>query len=68
MRNVPDEVIDRLRRLAANDGLSLNAVAVRELAHVSQRANNAALLSTLPDQEPSTADILTDLDAARGSA
>jgi predicted nucleic acid-binding protein len=57
LRNVPDEVIEQLRRLAASDGLSLNAVAVRELAQVSQRANNALLLGTLPNLDISTADL-----------
>ncbi len=65
LRNVPDEVIEKLRSLAAHDGLSLSAVAVRELTHISQRANHPSLLSTLPSLNISTADLLADLDASR---
>jgi plasmid stability protein len=49
LRNVPDDVVERLERLAARDATSVGAVAVRELADVSRRADNAALLGTLPD-------------------
>lgn len=49
LRNVPDEVVERLERLAARDSTSVGAVAVRELADVSRRADNAALLGSLPD-------------------
>jgi plasmid stability protein len=49
LRNVPDEVVERLERLAARDGTSVGAVAVRELADVSRRADNQALLGDLPD-------------------
>jgi plasmid stability protein len=49
LRNVPDEVVARLERLAARDGTSVGAVAVRELSEVSRRADNPALLGALPD-------------------
>jgi plasmid stability protein len=49
LRNVPDEVVERLRRLAASEGMSVNAIAVRELAEVSRRADNPELLGALPD-------------------
>ena len=65
LRNVPDEVVERLERLAARDGTSVNAVAVRELAEVSRRADNPALLGTLPDLEVETAQIVADVDAGR---
>lgn len=65
LRNVPDEVVGRLQRLADRDGTSVGAVAVRELADVSRRADNSALLGVLPDLDVPTADLLTDLDAAR---
>jgi hypothetical protein len=35
LRNAPDEVVERLERLAARDATSVSAVAVRELAEVS---------------------------------
>ena len=49
LRNVPDEVVSRLQRLADRDGTSVGAVAVRELADVSRRADNPGLLGGLPD-------------------
>jgi plasmid stability protein len=65
LRNVPDEVVERLERLAARDATSVGAVAVRELAEVSRRADNPALLGALPDLDVDTATILDDLDAER---
>ncbi len=65
LRNVPDDVVERLERLAARDGTSVGAVAVRELGDVSRRADNPALLGTLADVGVPTATILDDLDAAR---
>lgn len=65
LRNVPDDVVRRLERLAARDGTSVGAVAVRELADVSRRADNPALLGTLPDLAVDPATILDDLDAGR---
>lgn len=49
LRNVPDDVVDRLQKLALQAGMSVNAFAVRELAAQSRRADNAALLESLPD-------------------
>lgn len=49
LRNVPDEVVGRLERLTAHDATSVGAIAVRELAEVSRRADNPALLGALPD-------------------
>jgi len=65
LRNVPDDVIERLERLAARDATSVGAVAVRELAEVSRRADNPALLGRLPDLDVDTATILRDVDAGR---
>jgi hypothetical protein len=49
LRNVPDDVVRRLQRLADRDGTSVGAVAVRELSDVSRRADNPALVGELPD-------------------
>jgi hypothetical protein len=49
LRNVPEEVVERLELLAARDGTSVSAVAVRELADVSRRADNPGLIGDLPD-------------------
>ena len=65
LRNVPDEVVERLERLAAQDSLSVSALAVRELAEVSRRADNALLLNALPDLAIDTSVILEGLDAER---
>jgi len=65
LRNVPDEVVARLERLAARDGMSVGAVAVRELAEVSRRADNSALLGALPDLGVDAATVVGDLDAER---
>ena len=65
LRNVPDDVVDRLERLAAAEATSVSAVAVRELAASSRRADNPALLGSLPDLAISPATIVSDLDAGR---
>lgn len=65
LRNVPDDVVERLQRLAARDATSVGAVAVRELAEVSRRADNPALLGVLPDLGVDTGTILADVDAQR---
>jgi hypothetical protein len=65
LRNVPDDVVERLERLAARDATSVAAVAVRELAEVSRRADNPALLGSLPDLGLDTAAIVSDVDAGR---
>ena len=54
LRNVPDDVVRRLERLAERDATSVGAVAVRELSEVSRRADSPALLGALPylDIEP----------------
>ena len=65
LRNVPEEVTERLARLAAREGLSMSAFAVRELAEVATRADNPALLGDLPDFGLSAKDVVADLHAGR---
>jgi hypothetical protein len=65
LRNVPDEVVDRLERMASLAGTSVNALAVRELTESSRRADNQALLGSLPDLNGPLAGIVRDLDAGR---
>jgi len=65
LRNVPDEVVQRLERLAARDATSVSAVAVRELTEVSRRADNPELLGLLPDLDVDTATVVQDLDYER---
>ncbi len=65
LRNVPDDVVRRLERLAARDGTSVGAVAVRELADVSRRADNPALLGALPDLAIDVSQIIVEVDSER---
>ncbi len=65
LRNVPDEVGERLERLAAREGLSLSAFATRELARVARRADNPALLADLPDLHADAAVVVGDVEAGR---
>lgn len=65
LRNVPPEVGERLAMLAAREGLSVSAFAVRELTESARRADNAALLADLPDFEVDAASLVADLEASR---
>ena len=65
LRNVPDEVVERLERLAARERMSLSAVAVKELEEVSRRVDNPVLLRTLPDHGIDPVSIVADVDAGR---
>jgi hypothetical protein len=65
LRDVPEEVVRRLERLAVRDGVSVGVAAVRELAEVSRRADNPVLLGSLPDLGVGTATIVADLGAGR---
>jgi hypothetical protein len=65
LRNVPDEVVRRLERLATRDATSVGAVAVRELTEVSRRADNPALLGLLPDLNVDVTTVVEDLDDER---
>ncbi len=65
LRNVPDDVVERLQRLAARQATSVGAAAVRELAEVTRRADNAALLGVLPDLGVDPADVVADVETGR---
>lgn len=65
LRNVPDDVVRRLQRLAEADATSVSAVAVRELTEVSRRADNPALLGELPDLSVDVGTVVDDLDSER---
>lgn len=67
LRNVPDGVSERLAALAAREGLSVSAFAVRELSEAARRADAPALLGELPDAGVSVADVVGDLDSARSA-
>ncbi len=65
LRNVPDEVVERLERLAARERMSVGALAVRELEEASRRADNPALLGTLPDLDVDPVSIVGYVEMGR---
>jgi plasmid stability protein len=65
LRNVPDDVVERLALLAARDGMSVSTFAVKELTEASRRANNSALLGELPDHAVTAAEVVGDIEAGR---
>ncbi|MBX9918336.1 MAG: antitoxin [Mycolicibacterium frederiksbergense] len=67
LRNVPDDVVERLERLAARERVSVNTYAMRELAEASRRADNADLLAALPDLNVDTEDIVSAVNEGRES-
>jgi plasmid stability protein len=67
LRNVPDDVSERLAELAAREGLSVSSFAVRELARAARRADNAALLDGLPDLGVPPAEVIGDLERGRSA-
>lgn len=65
LRNVPDDVSERLAVLAEREGLSVSALAVRELHEVARRADNPALLAGLPGLDVSASDVVADVESGR---
>jgi hypothetical protein len=65
LRNVPDDVVARLERLARTANMSLTAVAIRELDAASRRVDNADLLATLPDLRIPAEEIVEHVHADR---
>jgi hypothetical protein len=56
IRHVPDEVAERLEKLASRAGVPLSTFALQELSETAKRADNAQLLGALPSAaiEPTT--------------
>jgi plasmid stability protein len=67
LRNMPDDVSNRLAVLAEREGLSVSAFAVRELTEASRRADNAALLGALPDLGVLASDVVADIESERAA-
>jgi hypothetical protein len=65
LRNVPDDVVARLERLAQRDNMSVSAVAVRELGEASRRVDAPALLGDLPDFGIDVDGLIGVIDAER---
>jgi plasmid stability protein len=66
IRNVPEDVADRLAVLASREGVSVNAFVVKELSAASRRADNRALLADLPNIDGSLEEIVEIIREARG--
>lgn len=65
LRNVPEELSERLAFLAAREGISVSALALRELGDAARRAENPALLGDLPDLDVSVSEVISDLEDGR---
>lgn len=65
VRNVPDEVVERLEQLAAQEGVSVNAVVLKELASAARRTRNAEIFASMPDTDITTAEILAAIADGR---
>lgn len=65
LRNVPDDVMHRLERLAGASNMSVTAVAIRELDAATRRIDNAGLVATLPDLDIPAASIVQSVNADR---
>ncbi len=53
--------------MAARAGTSVSALAVRELAEASRRADNLGLLAALPDLGVDATTLVADLEAGRAA-
>ena len=65
IRHVPDEVAERLEKLASRAGLPLSTFALQELTENAKRADNAELFGALPSHNIDRASILDALHATR---
>ena len=65
IRHVPDDIAERLERLASRAGLPLSTFALQELSESARRADNAELLQALPSVEIDPAELLELLRQSR---
>ncbi|MFW6731433.1 MAG: hypothetical protein ACODUE_06840 [Synechococcus sp.] len=65
IRHVPDDVAERLERLASRAGVPLSTFALQELSEAARRADNAELLQALPAAELRPGEILEALRQSR---
>lgn len=63
--HVPDDVAERLERLASRAGLPLSIFALQELSEIARRADNAELLQALPSANIDASEILEALRQSR---
>ncbi len=67
LRNVPDDVVRRLRVLAARNRMSVSAAALRELDEATRWVDIPELFEDLPNLEVPTSEILDALDEGRST-
>jgi hypothetical protein len=67
LRNVPDEVVERLERIAERRSTSVSAAAVQQLAESTRYVDNEALLASLPDLDVDVQAIVEGIRADRDS-
>lgn len=65
IRHVPDDVAERLERLASRAGMPLSTFALQELSETARRADNAELLQALPSADLEAGEILEALRQSR---
>jgi hypothetical protein len=65
IRHVPDDVAERLERLASRAGLPLSTFALQELSETARRADNAEMLQALPSADLESGEILEALRRSR---
>ena len=65
IRHVPDDVAERLERLASRAGVPLSTFALQELSETARRADNAELLQGLPSADLEAGEILEALRQSR---
>ncbi len=65
IRHVPDDVAERLERLASRAGLPLSTFALQELSESARRADNDELLQALPSADLEAGEILAALRQSR---
>lgn len=65
LRDVPQNTIEQLRRLAERERTSMNAVAVQELIEAAGQVDNPALFTSLPNLDVDATKIAEALESAR---
>lgn len=67
LRNVSDDLMRRLKLLAAREQMSVSAAALRELDEATRWVDVPELFADLPDLQVPTAEILAALDEGRAA-
>lgn len=68
LRNVPDEVVERLESLSREAGMSVSAYAVKGLSMLSAQEHNRRVFARLqPIEGPSMDDVVQELHRSRES-